>query len=68
MLIDRPRSIHPVVTLDSSGCAMDAKVFRDSLLMAQSYVLSPGYAHHFFVTVPTLDAVRGDIVVRVNFL
>ena len=58
LLIDRPRSILLVVTMDLSGCAMDAKIFRDCLLMEQSYVLSPGYAHKSFFTVPTLDAVR----------
>ena len=58
LLIDRPRSILLFVTIDLSGCAMDAKIFRDRLLMEQSYVLSPGYAHKSFFTVPTLDAAR----------
>ena len=61
LVTDRPRSIHPVVTLDLSGCSMDPKVFHDFLLLVQSYVLCPGYPLHSFFTVTTLDTVRGAI-------
>ena len=61
LVINIPQSIHPVVTLELKGCAIDPKVFHDCLLLVQSYVLCPGYAHQSFFTIPTLDTVRGAI-------
>ena len=53
----RPRSVHLAVTMDLGDSAIVTKNFHDYLLLVQSYVLSPGYPHQSFFTIPTLDAV-----------
>ena len=45
LITGRPRENYPAVTFDLSGSKLSEKKFRECLLLVQSYVLSPGYAH-----------------------
>ena len=60
LITGRPREIYPAVTFNLSGSKLSEK-FRECLLLVQSYVLSPGYAHECSFTDPTLDAVEEAI-------
>ena len=53
-----PESSPLSVSMDLSGCAFSAEMFRDCLLLVQSYVLSWGYSHRSFFVTSTLEAVR----------
>ena len=61
LITGRPRECYPSVTFDLSGSRLAERKFRECLLLVQSYVLSPGYAHKCFFTDPTLDAVEEAI-------
>ena len=61
LIVGMPESVPPPVVIDLSGCALDARAFRDCLLLVQSYILSWGYSHKAFFVDSTLDAVRGAV-------
>ena len=44
--------------MDLTGCAFSAEMFRDCLLLVQSYIFSWGYSQRSFFVESTLNAVR----------
>ena len=55
LIVGMPESSPPPVSMDLSG--FSAEMFRDCLLLVQSYILSWGYSHRSFFVEITLDAV-----------
>ena len=57
LIVGMPESSPPLVSMDLSGCAFSAEMFRVCLLLVQSYIPSWGYSHWSFFVESTLNAV-----------